>query len=132
MSSKTRAGLISSGAMALLVVLAAAGVYRTNAAHSAVLVGDGLTLNPDQFQGATRQAYTVAQEHPELLAQLHCYCGCEQHDGHKSLLDCFRSTHGATCEICVGEAVTASQLADNGMPVEQIRETLRRRYAHGS
>src|SRR5208283_3534046 len=50
-------------------------------------------------------------------------------DGHKSLLDCFRSTHGATCEICVGEAVTAGQLADNGMPVEQIRETLRQRYA---
>jgi hypothetical protein len=132
MSSKTRTGLLTSGAVALLVALAGAGVYRVNAAHSAALVGDGLTLNPDQFQGATRQAYTVAQQHPELLAQLHCYCGCEQHDGHKSLLDCFRGTHGATCETCVGEAVTAGQLADNGMPVEQIRETLRQRYADRS
>lgn len=132
MSSKTWTGLLTSGAVVLLVALVGAGVYRVNTAHSAALVGDGLTLNPDQFQGATRQAYTVAQQHPELLAQLHCYCGCEQHDGHKSLLDCFRSTHGATCEICVGEAVTAGQLADNGMPVEQIRETLRQRYAHGS
>jgi len=130
--SRTRAGLLTSGAVVLLVALVGAGVYRVHAAHSAPLVGDGLTLNPDQFQGDTRQAYTVAQQYPELLAQLHCYCGCEQHDGHKSLLDCFRSTHGASCEICVGEAVTAGQLAENGMPVEQIRETLRQRYAHGN
>lgn len=126
-----RAGILV-GLLALLVALVGAGVYRVHAAHSAPLVGAALTLNPDQFQGDTRQAYTVAQQHPELLAQMHCYCGCEQHDGHKSLLDCFRGTHGASCEICVGEAVTASQLADHGMPVEQIRETLRQRYAHGS
>lgn len=127
-----RTGLLTGGAAVLLIALAGAGVYRVHAAHDSSLSDNGLTLNPDQFQGDTRQAYLVAQQHPELLAQLHCYCGCEQHEGHKNLLDCFRSTHGAGCEICVGEAVTAGQLADNGMPVEQIRTTLHQRYAHGS
>ena len=107
------------------------GAYQIHAARSATLSSNGLTLNPEQFDGRTRQAYLVAQQHPELLAQLHCYCGCEQHDGHKSLLDCFRSAHATTCDTCMGEAITASQLADNGMPAEQIRETLRQRYAHG-
>ena len=130
--SRIRTRLLAGGVVVLLVALVGAGVYRVHAAHSAPLSGNGLTLNPDQFQGDTRQAYTVAQQHPELFAQMHCYCGCEQHDGHKSLLDCFHDRHGAACEICVGEAVTAGQLADNGMPVEQIRETLRQRYAHGS
>jgi hypothetical protein len=32
----------------------------------------------------------------------------------------------------VGEAVTAGQMADNGTPVDQIRQALHDRYAHGS
>ena len=124
--------MLAGSAVILLIALTGAGIYRVRVAGSASLSSNGLTLNPDQFEGQIRKAYLVAQNHPELLAQLHCYCGCEQHDGHKNLLDCFRSPHAATCEICVGEAVTAGQLADNGMPVEQIRETLRQRYAHGS
>jgi Protein of unknown function with PCYCGC motif len=130
--SRLRTGILTGGAVIILIAVIGMGVYRVHAAHNEALVGDALTLNPDQFEGDTRQAYTVAQQHPELLAQLHCYCGCEQHDGHKSLLDCFRSTHGTSCEICIGEAVAAGKLADDGMPVEQIRETLRQRYAKGS
>jgi hypothetical protein len=90
-----------------------------------------LTLDPGQFEGDTKQAYLVAQQHPELLAQMHCYCGCEQHEGHKNLLDCFRTRHGAGCDTCVAEAVTAGKLADAGMPVDQIRDALRDRYSHG-
>jgi hypothetical protein len=93
-----------------------------------------LTLDPRLFQGDVRKAYTVAQDDPALLAQLHCYCGCDKEIGHKNLLDCFRSKHGSTCAICVGEAVEAEQLARQGMPVEQIRDALRARFAgaHGS
>jgi hypothetical protein len=130
--SVMRTGALTGSAAVLLIALVATGVYRVRAAHSAPLSANGITLNPDQFEGTTLQAYTVAAQHPELLAQLHFYCGCEQHDGHKSLLDCFRSVHATTCDTCIGEAVTAGQLADNGMPVDQIREALRQRYAHGS
>jgi hypothetical protein len=100
-------------------------------AHSAPALSASLTLDPGLFQGPTRQAYLVAQQHPELLAQLDCYCGCEQHEGHKNLLECFRTNHGAGCETCVGEAVTAGRMADSGTPIDQIRQALHDRYSHG-
>jgi Protein of unknown function with PCYCGC motif len=91
-----------------------------------------VTLDPKNFQGDVRKAYEAAERNPALLAQLHCYCGCDKADGHKNLLDCFRDTHGSTCAICVGEARDAEQMANRGVPVEQIRDALRARYAHGS
>jgi hypothetical protein len=93
-----------------------------------------VTLDPKNFQGDVRKAYEAAEHNPALLAQLHCYCGCDKADGHKNLLDCFRDTHGSTCAICVGEARDAEAMANRGVPVEQIRDALRARYAaaHGS
>ena len=91
-----------------------------------------VTLDPKNFQGDVRKAYEAAERNPALLAQLHCYCGCDKADGHKNLLDCFRDTHGSTCAICVGEARDAEAMANRGVPVEQIRDALRARYAHGS
>ncbi len=115
-----------------LLLIAGAGVWQMRAAAApAASAPPRLTLDPKEFTGDTRQAYTVAEKHPELLAQLDCYCGCEQHEGHKNLLDCFRTTHGAGCDICVGEAVTAGQMYESGTPVDQIRDALRTRYGHG-
>lgn len=113
------------------IVVGALTACRSSTQPVAAATVASLTLDPGQFQGDTKQAYLVAQQHPELLAQMHCYCGCEQHEGHKNLLDCFRTRHGAGCDICVGEAVTAGKLADAGMPVDQIRDALRDRYSHG-
>ncbi len=90
-----------------------------------------LTLDPSRFMGDVRKAYQVAQDDPALLAQLHCYCGCDKADGHKNLLDCYRDEHGSHCEICVGEANDAEAMAKRGMSVEQIRDALRARYSHG-
>lgn len=90
-----------------------------------------ITLDPKNFEGPVREAYEVAEKDPALLAQLHCYCGCDKADGHKNLLDCFRDKHGSTCAICVGEARDAESMATRGVPVEQIRDALRARYAHG-
>jgi hypothetical protein len=129
---KSKTSLTMAAVIGAILVLTSAGVYRIRLAHSAASASDRLTLDPSLFQGPTRQAYLVAQEHPELLAQLDCYCGCEQHEGHKNLLDCFRTNHGAGCDTCVGEAVTAGQMADNGTPIDQIRQALHDRYAHGS
>ncbi len=130
---ESRTGMIVGVLIVAMVILISAAVYRVGAANLASPpASESLTLNPYQFQGETRTAYEVAQKHPELLAQLDCYCGCEQHEGHKNLLDCFRTNHGAGCNTCTGEAVTAGKLADGGMPVEQIREALRTQYAHAS
>ena len=43
-----------------------------------------------------RQAYEVAGNHPELLEQMPCYCGCYGASGHNSNYDCFVDSHGAT------------------------------------
>ncbi|HJU12111.1 MAG TPA: CYCXC family (seleno)protein [Candidatus Binataceae bacterium] len=125
-AAKLLAGTIVAALLGLMLV----AVYQMRAAADAAS-SNSITLNPDLFQGETHAAYLVAQQHPDLLAQLDCYCGCEQHEGHKNLLDCFRTNHGATCATCTGEAVTAGQLSENGTPVDQIRATLSQRYAHG-
>jgi len=53
-------------------------------------------LSPALFVGQTARAYQVAHEIPEVLDQLYCYCQCDKHMSHKSLLSCFTDNHGAT------------------------------------
>lgn len=53
-------------------------------------------LSPAVFVGQTARAYQIAHDIPEVLDQLYCYCQCDKHLGHKSLLSCFTDTHGAT------------------------------------
>ena len=125
------AWLLAGIIVVVLLGLSAVAVYQMRASADAAVASNSLTLNPEMFQGEAHDAYLVAQRHPELLAQLDCYCGCEQHEGHKNLFDCFRTNHGATCATCTGEAVTAGQFYESGTPVEQIRELLHQRYAHG-
>jgi hypothetical protein len=133
-------GIVALTAAAVLVVAIAYAGYISSSSTSSdrALAASGdagaqlrITLDPKNFQGNPRQAYEVAERDPALLAQLHCYCGCDKTLGHKSLLDCFRDTHGSTCAICCGEAIDAEAMASRGMPIEQIRDALRARYAHG-
>jgi Protein of unknown function with PCYCGC motif len=88
-----------------------------------------LTLDPKQFVGPVREAYQFAGDNPALLAQLHCYCGCDKAEGHQNLLDCYRGMHASSCEICTGEALLAKRMAAQGSPVDQIREAIRRNFA---
>jgi Protein of unknown function with PCYCGC motif len=134
-------GIVTLTAAAVLVVAIAYASYTSSNSQPSdrqmAAAGDPgarlrITLDPQNFQGTVREAYEVAEKDPALLAQLHCYCGCDVTDGHKNLLDCFRDTHGSTCAICCGEARDAEAMASRGMPVEQIRDALRARYAHGS
>jgi hypothetical protein len=39
-------------------------------------------------------AYAIAAEIPAVIAQQPCYCFCDSY-GHRSLLDCYASDHGA-------------------------------------
>ncbi len=56
----------------------------------------GTPLSPALFVGKTATAYQVAQEIPDVLDQLYCYCECDRHMGHLSLLSCFVDSHAAT------------------------------------
>ncbi len=54
------------------------------------------TLDPARFVGKARNAHQVAREIPDVLDQLYCYCQCDKHVGHKSLLSCYTDGHAAT------------------------------------
>jgi len=54
------------------------------------------TLSPSLFVGKAAWAHEVAKEIPEVLDQLYCYCECDKHLGHKSLLSCYTDGHAAT------------------------------------
>jgi hypothetical protein len=54
-------------------------------------------LDPKQFsQPSVVKAYSYAKEIPEIFSQQPCYCNCDTGNGHRSLLDCFATDHGAT------------------------------------
>ena len=54
------------------------------------------TLDPAQFVGKAAAAHRVAREFPDVLDRLYCYCGCDKHQGHTSLLSCYTDGHAAT------------------------------------
>ncbi len=124
--------LIASGAVVVLAaVYFGVGAWRGGrdpGAFNSSALRNVVTMDPALYTGPAHEAYRVAREHPELLAQLHCYCGCDRLNGHSNLLDCFRDTHGGHCAICVGEAIDAERLEKAGTPIDQIRDALRERY----
>ena len=126
--------IIAAVAAAVVVSIGAGAWTMRSAASSAAATakGERPTLDPTRFFGEAREAYEVAAKNPALLAQLHCYCGCDKEIGHQNLLDCYRDDHGSHCPVCTGEALEAAKLADEGLPVEQIRRVLRDHYAQGN
>ena len=82
------------------------------------------TLEPNRFQEPTTQgAYAMARHKPVILAQQPCYCGCDR-QGHRSLLDCFKSEHAAKCSICIREANYARDLDAKGKCAVDIRNSI--------
>jgi hypothetical protein len=51
------------------------------------------TLSPESFTGRVAEVYRIAQEAPELLEQMPCYCGCYVSDRHQDNLDCYTDRH---------------------------------------
>ena len=83
------------------------------------------TLDPNQFPDAlNRNVYALAARIKPVLYQQPCYCYCDRHEGHKSLLDCYATDHGSKCDICQKEAVLAYQLTRKGKTPEQIRAAI--------
>lgn len=89
------------------------------------------TLEPSQFSGITRDAYRAVREIPVTIAQLPCYCHCDQGFGHKSLYSCFEDDHASHCDVCVREALLALKLEkEQKMTPAQIRDTIVAQYSH--
>lgn len=86
------------------------------------------TLAPEKFTGKTQEAYRIAREAPQLIAQLPCYCYCDRGFGHKSLHSCYVDDHAAHCAVCVDEVLLAYDLQKRGLSPQQIREKIVAQY----
>jgi hypothetical protein len=91
----------------------------------------GPTLDPEKFTGLTRDAYRAVKQIPVTIAQLPCYCHCDEGFGHKSLYSCFEDDHASHCDVCVREALLALSLEkDRKLTPAQIREQIVKQYAN--
>src|SRR5882757_10622980 len=81
------------------------------------------TLAPETFTDATVQnAYALAAKIKKVLYQQPCYCYCDRHAGHGSLLDCYTGKHAADCGVCLREGLYAYEQTKKGKSAAQIRE----------
>lgn len=81
------------------------------------------TMEPSLFQDVmTFNSYAVASRIKKVLYQEPCYCHCDQHSGHGSLLDCFVSRHASGCGTCMKEAFYAYEQTHKGKTPAQIRD----------
>ena len=80
------------------------------------------------------QAYRVANDHPEMLEQIPCYCPCMLY-GHGALIGCYRSQHAAACATCLGEAIMAGQLLEQAGGTEAnyaaVADQVKSQYRNG-
>lgn len=88
-----------------------------------VLVGDAIPRTP----GAA-EAYAAARRAATTLDGVYCHCDCSKHAKHRSLLTCFETDHGAYCDVCMGEAMLASQLAERGASLTEIQDAIDRQF----
>ena len=120
--------VVAAVAVAAAVLVLALG--RTAAAGRHPTPRPGVTgsavLPASQFGQDERlvRAYTAAREMPEVFDGLYCYCKCKENFGHRSLLTCFESEHGASCDICLGEARMAAEMHASGASLDAIRAAI--------
>jgi len=83
------------------------------------------TLNPDMFDDPiAKNVYAMAAKIKAVLYQQPCYCHCDRSENHGSLLDCFVSNHGATCDMCQQEAIFAYNETKKGKSAVEIRKEI--------
>lgn len=121
------AGAAGVALVAVLVVAKpAAGGHpdaRPGITAARVLADPAIPRNPGALE-----AYAAARAAAATLDGLYCHCDCSKHAGHRSLLTCFESEHGAFCDICMGEAMIATQLAARGASLQEIRAAIDSRF----
>lgn len=127
-------GLITAALAAVVLI----GADEASGSHPEPRA-DATSVQAEQMVGPERYAaypriaevYAQAREIPEVLDGLYCYCDCSKHSDHYSLLDCFKSDHGAGCDVCLTEAALAYRLHKEGKTLEQIRTAVDGLYGSG-
>ncbi len=85
-------------------------------------------LSPDKFSMPGKLGYAAAKQYPEIMEHLFCYCGCDITDKHTSLMDCYVSTHGAYCTICMEEAILAKEMKDKHSDLPAIQAKVDKKF----
>ena len=84
---------------------------------SRVLTRERLTEHPE-----VAPVFDMVREIPQVADGLHCYCGCADDPGFRSLLSCFEGDGMAqSCQVCQGQARLAHTLHRQGKTLNQIR-----------
>lgn len=123
-------GLAAVAIIAAIGFVSLRGTTEPASDESTVAAKAADVLSPTIFNDPkARAAYQVAKDIPDVLEQLPCFCGCMSSFGHKNNLFCFKDQHGAGCEICEDIALDAKKMHDQGMPITQIQENIKAKYA---
>jgi hypothetical protein len=85
-------------------------------AQAAVVDAQRYAAAPD-----VARVYEMARAIPHIIDGIHCYCECARNFGHRSLLTCFETDHGAGCDVCMREVMIAYQLNERGESLQQIQ-----------
>jgi hypothetical protein len=132
MNSKNLPWIVTAVAVAAVIVVLA--LTRTGPASRHPEPRPGVTaaevIPASTFAGSDQRvrAYTAAAQTARVLDGLYCYCGCKESIGHVSLLSCFESEHGASCDICMEEAELAARMHGEGATLEHIRRAIDRQF----
>lgn len=82
-------------------------------------------LDPAGFSDPqVRRAYEAAKKYAHVLESIYCYCRCKENIGHRALVECFESDHGAHCDVCMTEAVTVARMTEQGKTPQDIQKAI--------
>ena len=112
-------------AIAAILILSSSTGGRRHPDPRPGITAEGV-LAPASYAGYDRivRSYEAARQVPEVLDGLYCYCDCRHHFNHRSLLTCFQSGHGASCDICLDEAWMAAEVHRQGKSLADIRRAV--------
>jgi hypothetical protein len=132
------------GTAALVVLVGIGSVYLTRGGSGASVDDAGMAMSvadqplPDYVMAGdpgVQMAYQFAVARPDVMKWMVCYCGCGDHSGHKSALNCFVKAggaqfdeHGSNCDVCVGIALDAMTMTEEGRSLREMRDYIDGKY----
>ncbi len=131
------------GVVAVILIAGLAYALLSGTTSSSTSTQNSTSTSADQIKfpsfvytnPLTLKAYTYATEHPDMLEQIPCYCGCGGHSGHRFLRDCFihddwtYDEHASFCDVCVGEAIKVQDYLSQGKTLTEARALIDQEYA---
>lgn len=127
-----------------LIIAVAAVIILAGIAYAVLFADSTNTKKPESeiklpsyayTNPLTLKAYRYATEHPDILEQIPCYCGCGGHSGHRWLRDCYihddwtYDEHASFCDVCIGEAIKVQDYLASGMTLKEARAKIDAEYS---